>query len=93
MDYICKRKNNIQSISITADSSGPRDEEGSQLTPHALPAPLKGLTGSSSLAPVCPGYTQVVWRSPDSCLTPVNLPHLHDLHNQLRKVQSLKSIS
>lgn len=37
MDYICKRKNNIQSISITADCTGPRDEEGSQLNPHAPP--------------------------------------------------------
>lgn len=39
MDYICKRKNNIQSISITADSTGPRDEEGSQLTPVLLLLP------------------------------------------------------
>ena len=37
MDYICKRKNNIQSISITADCTGPRDKEGSQLNPMPLP--------------------------------------------------------
>lgn len=37
MDYICKRKNNIQSISITADCTGPRDKEGSQLTHQAPP--------------------------------------------------------
>lgn len=40
MDYICKRKNNIQSISITADCTGPRDKDSSQLThpaPRLLP--------------------------------------------------------
>lgn len=37
MDYICKGKNNIQSISITADRTGPRDKEGSQLALHAPP--------------------------------------------------------
>lgn len=36
MDYICKRKNNIQSISITADCTGPRDKDSSQLT-HPTP--------------------------------------------------------
>lgn len=37
MDYICKRKNNIKSISITADCTGPRDKKGSQREPHATP--------------------------------------------------------
>lgn len=37
MDYICKRNNNIQSISITADCTGPRDKEGSQQNPEAPP--------------------------------------------------------
>lgn len=37
MDYICKRKNNIKSISITADCTGPRDKEGSQLNLMPLP--------------------------------------------------------
>lgn len=37
MDYICKRKNNIKSISITADCTGPRDKEGSQRKPVPLP--------------------------------------------------------
>lgn len=54
MDYICKRKNNIQSISITPDCTGPWDKEGSQ--PEAPPLCLKGLPGRpASLHPVWSG--------------------------------------
>lgn len=51
MDYICKRKNNIQSISITPDCTSPWDRDGSQ--PEAPPLSLKGLPGRpASLHPV-----------------------------------------
>lgn len=61
MDYICKRKNNIQSISITADCTGPRDKEGSQLTPMLLPFPptldwkLRPVAGPGEAPPILSG--------------------------------------
>lgn len=60
MDYICKRKNNIQSISITADRTGPRDKEGSQLAPPwLLPFPQTLLPGSRGLGPETPPILSV----------------------------------
>lgn len=54
MDYICKRKNNIQSISIIPDCTSPWDKDGSQ--PEAPPLSLKGLPGRpASLHPVWSG--------------------------------------
>ncbi len=39
MDYICKRKNNIQSISITADCTGPQTRKVASKPPMLLPFP------------------------------------------------------
>lgn len=61
MDYICKRNNNIQSISITADCTGPRDKEGSQQNPNAPPLSPNPWLEPEACGRACLGPTHSVW--------------------------------
>lgn len=81
MDYICKRKNNIKSISITADCTGPRDKEGSQQKPMPLPV-LPTLDWNLRPVVALLSPTLSVWPvepRPASCSFPTHLSPADDI--------------